>query len=51
MADGGEDAEAAPPDWCTHTDEERALEGSWATCELNAAVERGYRVLQVYTGY
>lgn len=31
---------------CTHTDEERALTGTWVTCEVDKALELGYRMLK-----
>ena len=33
---------------CEHTDEERSITGTWASILVNAAVERGYKVLEVY---
>ena len=33
---------------CDHTDEERALIGSWCTPEVQEAVDRGYRILKIY---
>ncbi|XP_019340259.2 uncharacterized protein LOC106737847 isoform X1 [Alligator mississippiensis] len=33
---------------CAHTDEERALVGTWCTPELNKAVEKGYKVAKIY---
>jgi hypothetical protein len=33
---------------CTHTDEERAIVGSWVTLEVEKAVEKGYKVLEIY---
>ena len=33
---------------CTHTEEERALEGVWTTPELELALEEKYLVLEVY---
>ena len=33
---------------CTHTDEERALIGSWCTPEVKEAVDRGYQILEIY---
>ena len=33
---------------CFHSDEERALIGTWVTVELFAALERGYEILEVY---
>lgn len=33
---------------CMHSDEERALEGTWVSLELDKAVELGYKVLKYY---
>ena len=33
---------------CTHSDDERALQGTWTHVELLKAVEKGYQVLSVY---
>ncbi|KAJ8032374.1 putative DNA polymerase [Holothuria leucospilota] len=33
---------------CKHSDEERALEGTWVTLELQKAMEKGYRMLEIY---
>lgn len=33
---------------CTHTDEERSLSGTWCTIEIEMAVEKGYRIAQIY---
>ncbi|XP_049332872.1 uncharacterized protein LOC125801098 isoform X1 [Astyanax mexicanus] len=33
---------------CNHTDEERALTGTWASIEVLKALEKGYRVLKVF---
>ncbi|XP_019627734.1 PREDICTED: uncharacterized protein LOC109472406, partial [Branchiostoma belcheri] len=33
---------------CQHSDDERAFVGTWATIELNMAVEQGYNILQMY---
>ena len=33
---------------CFHTDEERALTGTWVTDELKRAVQKGYQVVQLY---
>lgn len=32
---------------CTHTDEERALQGTWVTAELHQAIQKGYRVIKI----
>lgn len=29
---------------CNHTDEDRSISGTWVTCELYKAVEKGYKV-------
>ena len=36
-------------DFCTHTDEERALTGTWVSTELNKALQMGYRVVKVHS--
>ena len=33
---------------CTHTDEERAILGTWCHVELMKAVEKGYEVLEIH---
>ena len=33
---------------CSHTDEERALIGTWVTDELKKAVQKGYKVVQIF---
>ncbi|XP_078699560.1 uncharacterized protein LOC144926542 [Branchiostoma floridae x Branchiostoma belcheri] len=33
---------------CNHTDEERSLVGTWVTTELNKAVEKGYKMVEIY---
>jgi hypothetical protein len=33
---------------CTHTEEERAIQGTWTSVELQKAIEKGYRVLRVH---
>src|SRR5829696_8508804 len=33
---------------CTHTDEERSLTGTWATPEIEKAIELGYKILDIY---
>ena len=33
---------------CQHTDEERALTGTWVTLELDKAVDKGYRILKTF---
>ena len=37
---------------CVHTrDEERALSGTWVMDEVRLAVEKGYRILEIYEVY
>ena len=33
---------------CAHTDEERAIEGTWAHTEIMKAIEKGYEILRVH---
>ena len=33
---------------CTHFDAERAIRGTWCTIELEKALEKGYRLLQIH---
>ncbi|CAH1240719.1 Hypp6075 [Branchiostoma lanceolatum] len=33
---------------CHHSDDERTFVGTWASIELNLAVEHGYKILQIY---
>ena len=33
---------------CTHSDNERAIEGTWCTVELEKALEKGYRLLKIH---
>ncbi|KAE8597395.1 hypothetical protein XENTR_v10005656 [Xenopus tropicalis] len=33
---------------CTHSDEQRSLTGTWTTMELEVAIEKGYRIAQIY---
>ena len=33
---------------CTHSDAERAIRGTWCTIELEKALEKGYRLLQIH---
>uniref|UniRef100_A0ABM5FYK9 DNA-directed DNA polymerase n=1 Tax=Pogona vitticeps TaxID=103695 RepID=A0ABM5FYK9_9SAUR len=35
-------------DPCQHTDDERALMGTWCTIELNAAIEKGYKIVKIF---
>ena len=42
-------AETLQQNPCTHTDEERALTGTWVSEELKLAKEKGYRITQVST--
>ncbi|CAB4015355.1 DNA polymerase [Paramuricea clavata] len=32
---------------CTHSDNERAIQGTWCSVELEKALEKGYRILQL----
>lgn len=33
---------------CTHNDNERALIGNWALCEVSLAVRKGYKICEIY---
>ena len=33
---------------CTHTDQERAIRGTWCHVELMKAIEKGYEVLKIH---
>ena len=33
---------------CTHSDEERAFVGTWVSLEIDKAIEKGYKVLEIY---
>ena len=33
---------------CEHTEEERAITGTWCTNEINKAIEKGYRITKIY---
>ncbi|XP_048850900.1 uncharacterized protein LOC125719998 isoform X2 [Brienomyrus brachyistius] len=33
---------------CNHTDEQRALSGTWCSIEINKAVEKGYKIAKIY---
>ena len=33
---------------CNHSDNDRALSGTWTTAEINKALEKGYKLLKVY---
>ena len=33
---------------CTHTDEQRCLTSTWTTIELQEALERGYKIVEIY---
>ena len=33
---------------CTHSDKERAIQGTWCSVELDKALEKGYRILQLH---
>ena len=41
-------ADPSNRDPCTHTDEERAIEGTWCHVELMKALEKGYEILRVH---
>uniref|UniRef100_A0ABM5FV71 DNA-directed DNA polymerase n=1 Tax=Pogona vitticeps TaxID=103695 RepID=A0ABM5FV71_9SAUR len=41
-------AESRQRNPCKHTDEERALMGTWCTIELNVAIKKGYKVLKIF---
>jgi hypothetical protein len=34
---------------CTHTEQERALQGTWFTEELKLAVEKGYQIVKIHS--
>ena len=36
---------------CTHSDEERALLGTWVSLELEKAVQMGYVILERYSAW
>ena len=36
---------------CTDTDDERAIQGTWVSAELEKALEKGYRVLDVHEAW
>ena len=36
---------------CKHSDDERALTGTWVSCELTKAVEKGYIILKKYAAW
>ena len=36
---------------CTHTDEERAMTGTWVTLEIDKAVSLGYKILHKYSAW
>ena len=33
---------------CNHSDEERALSGTWVSLEITKAIEKGYKVMEIY---
>ena len=33
---------------CTHTDDEKALDGTWVTLEVQQAIKQGYTILKTY---
>ena len=36
---------------CTHSDDQRALVGTWVSLEVDKAVDMGYRILEKYTAW
>ena len=36
---------------CRHNDDERAFTGTWVTCELTKAMEKGYVILKKYAAW
>ena len=36
---------------CMHSDDERAIIGTWCSPELKVAIEKGYRVFKTYELY
>jgi hypothetical protein len=41
-------AEQANQASCTHTADERAFTGTWVSCELQLAIEKGYKIIEIY---
>jgi hypothetical protein len=41
-------ADACDQTPCTHSDHERAIQGTWCSVELEKALEKGYRILQMH---
>ena len=41
-------ADACDQTPCSHSDNERAIQGTWCSVELEKALEKGYRILQVH---
>ena len=41
-------AEKEKQDRCEHDDEQRSLTGTWVSVELNKALEKGYKLVEVY---
>ena len=41
-------ADTLNQDTCTHTDEERAILGTWCHVELMKAIEKGYEVMEIH---
>ena len=33
---------------CTHSDEEKCLDGTWVTLEIQQAIKQGYKILKIY---
>ena len=44
----GKCAESSTQDFCHHSDEERCLEGTWTTPELNKSLEKGYKIQDIF---
>ncbi|XP_050505309.1 uncharacterized protein LOC126883691 [Diabrotica virgifera virgifera] len=36
------------PEECTHTEPERMLTGTWTTLEIHKALEKGYKIINIY---
>ena len=44
-------ADAESLETCTHTDEQRAITGTWCTPEIEMALEKGYKLVKIYEVY
>jgi len=33
---------------CHHTEDERMITGTWSTIEVNKAIEKGYKIEEIY---